>query len=337
MSERKYVYLRTDHSALVAHVEQLTKNTLVSWLPLWVPGHFVLLAGQSLLALAVLLSLGNEVASWWRYPVCAFLMANYLLLSIGGRLQAQRRMRYSALTELIGHLADALAMGEILFILSELFFIEDTTLSAYLLTSFYLTYYATALRQLRSGKWVTERYSFAEAISVVVVVVLLSAVPLVKVLFLQTVYNHYTVIEVLLLCATIGAFYTTILQLLKAFQENEQGITRKFLMACIWLILMASATNILFESRTIFLFTTLYAVGHLMKMKNCFLLGKEEPQADLMGPLALVLVFLVQPETLTLWSWGIGLFLIGYLSWTVYQSISPYLLLWNGKEAPQLK
>lgn len=337
MNSAKYIFIRNDHSPVLHQLENFLKSSFLPLVPLRIPGHFLMLSGQAMLWLAVFISLGNEVASWWRYPICASLMTGYLIGAVGGRLQAQKRMRYSALTELLGHTGDAFAIGQLLFILSELFFIEDPTLSAYVLTSLYLAYYATSFRQHRSGEWATERFSFTEGFVVAILLTLLSSIPLVKVLLLQTVYNHYTLIEFLLLLTTIAAIYTTIIQLVKALKAGEKGITRKFMMAVIWLVLFASSANIHFGTRAIYLFTSFYAVSYLIRLKNHFLLRKEDPQADLIGPVLLVLVFTGDPENAPLFAWLIGAYLLGYFGFMFYKAASPYFLLWKGNDTPELK
>jgi ethanolaminephosphotransferase len=306
----EYHYQVRDHSIITPVFKKWVVAPLFRFVPWWIPANIITIISNLFMYVALFLAFAEYPGRSLRFVLIALLVLGYAIGDHLDGMQAKRTRTSSALGELCDHYLDIFNNGILIYIICLSFHITNPLLVAFFLITGYLPHAVIFYEQF-STKWLHfEKFGSLEAVLMLLVILMVSAIEPVYQLVLSSPFGGFTVAEIMFILSSSGGFIT-FLQIIPRAKVTDAG----FWAFCAFLTAVTCMATTFLSPTAIFYLITTYSGLYIGNLQRGHLADSKKRIPDVVVPLMMVAAFAFESLQHPYFLWGIYLYLACHTLW----------------------
>ena len=306
----EYQYRVVDQSMMTPVLKKWAVIPLFRFVPFRIPANIITILSNLLMYVALFLALAEYPGRSLRFVLIALFVFGYAIGDHLDGMQAKRTGTSSALGELCDHYLDIFNNGILLFIVCLSFHITHPLLVAFFLVAGYLPHAVIFYEQF-STKWLHfEKIGSLESVLILSACIMVSAIEPVYRLALTSLPGGFTLVEILFILSSSGAFIT-FAQIIRRAKVTDTG----FWTFCAFLMAVACMSVNFLSLLAIFYVITLYSGLYIGNLQRGHLADGKKRIPDVVIPLMVTVAFAFEYFRHPAFLCGIYLYLACHTLW----------------------
>jgi len=322
----EYHYRIHDHSIITPTFKKLVVAPLFRFIPWWVPANIITIFSNLLMYIALCLALIKYPGQNLRFVLISLLLISYIIGDHLDGMQAKQTKTSSALGELCDHYLDIFNNGIMLCIICLSFNIINPALVTFFLLAGYLPHAIIFYEQFTT-KWLYfEKIGSLESLLFLSICLLVSAIEPVYRFMLTSLVGNFTVIEIMFLIFSSGAFIT--------FGKAVRRVRVpdiSFWAFCFFLTVMACMAATFLSHTAIFYVITTYSGLYIGNLQRGHLADGKKRFPDITVPIFITLAFIFEPLREPVFLWGLYVYLACRTLWIAGNAFRILRVFWVWK------
>jgi len=306
----EYHYRVHDNSIITPVFKKWVVTPLFRFVPWWIPANIITIFSNAFMYVALYLAFAEYPGRSLRFVLIALLVLGYAIGDHLDGMQAKRTGTSSALGELCDHYLDIFNNGILIYIFCLSFHITNPLLVAFFLMAGYLPHAVIFYEQF-STKWLHfEKMGSLEAVLILSAFLMISAIEPVYQLALTSLFDGFSVAEILFILSSLGGLIT-FLQIIRRAKVTDAG----FWAFCAFLTAVACMATFFLSPAAIFYVITTYSGLYIGNLQRGHLADSKKRIPDIIVPLLMVMAFSFEFCRHPYFLWAIYLYLACHTLW----------------------